>query len=76
VKYAAFVGAAAGIAGLVIAVFVAAVLGLVTGLVLVAVNRSNVRRRIPFGPFLSAGGLAALVAQAVHWPPLLTGGLL
>ena len=74
VKFAAVVGAFCGSAGFYLAAFVAALLGLLTALVLIAMDRRNVRARIPFAPFLSIGGTAALLAQLSHWPRVLFGG--
>ncbi len=75
VKYASLVGAFAGVAGLCAAVFVASATGLVVALVLIAMDRRNIRARIPFAPFLSLGGVAALVMQAARWPDFLAGGI-
>ncbi len=74
VKFASVVGAFCGAAGLFVAVFVAALLGLLAALVLIAMDRKNAQAKIPFAPFLSAGGAAALTAQIVHWPSVLFGG--
>jgi len=74
VKFATVVGAFCGPAGFFAAVFVAAVLGLAAALLLIAVDRRNVTAKIPFAPFLSAGGAAALAAQLSHWPGVLFGG--
>lgn len=74
VKFASVVGAFCGAAGFFAAVFVAAVLGLVLALALIAMDRANARVKIPFAPFLSAGGTAALLAQLVHWPAFFFGG--
>ncbi len=74
VKFAAVVGTFCGAAGLFLAVFVAASLGLLAALVLIAMDRTNARAKIPFAPFLSAGGVAALAAQLLHWPAFLFGG--
>ena len=75
VKFAAVVGAFCGAAGFFLAVFVAALLGLLTASVLIARDRTRVRARIPFAPFLSVGGAAALLAQLLHWPAVLFGGV-
>jgi prepilin signal peptidase PulO-like enzyme (type II secretory pathway) len=75
VKYAAVVGAFCGAAGFFLAAFVAAFIGLLAALVLIAKDRRNVRARIPFAPFLSVGGAAALAAQLSHWPAVLFGGV-
>jgi prepilin signal peptidase PulO-like enzyme (type II secretory pathway) len=74
VKFAAVVGAFCGVAGLFAATLVAAVLGLLVALALIVKDRRNARNRIPFGPFLSAGGTAALVARLAGWPGFLFGG--
>ena len=74
VKFAPVVGAFCGAAGFFAATFVAAALGLVLALALMAVDRANARVKIPFAPFLSAGGVAALLAQLTHWPAFLFGG--
>jgi leader peptidase (prepilin peptidase)/N-methyltransferase len=74
VKFAPVVGAFCGAAGFFAALFVAAVLGLVLAVALISVDRANARAKIPFAPFLSAGGTAALFAQLAHWPVFLFGG--
>lgn len=74
VKFASVVGAFCGSAGFFLAVFVAASLGLLAALALIAMDRRNVRARIPFAPFLSVGGAAALLAQLWRWPGVLFGG--
>lgn len=74
VKYVAFVGAFTGVAGLCAAVFVASSVGLLVALILVAGDRKNLRAKIPFAPFLSIGGAAALVAHVLRWPELLFRG--
>ena len=74
VKFASVVGAFTGAAGLCAAVFVAAVSGLAVALVLISLDRRNARARIPFAPFLSLGGAAALVGQLARWPAFLFGG--
>jgi leader peptidase (prepilin peptidase)/N-methyltransferase len=74
VKFAPVVGVFCGAAGFFAATFVAAVLGLVLALALIALDRANARVKIPFAPFLSAGGVAALLGQLAHWPAFLFGG--
>jgi len=75
VKFASAVGAFTGAAGLCIAVFVAAVSGLAAALVLISLDRRNAEARIPFAPFLSLGGAAALAGRLVQWPAFLFGGV-
>ena len=75
VKFASVVGAFCGSAGFFMAVFVAASLGLLAALSLIAMDRRNVRAKIPFAPFLSLGGVAALLAQIWRWPGVLFGGV-
>lgn len=74
VKFAPVVGAFCGAAGFFLAVFVAAVLGLALAVALISVDREKARAKIPFAPFLSVGGTAALLAQLAHWPAFLFGG--
>jgi leader peptidase (prepilin peptidase) / N-methyltransferase len=74
VKYASLVGAFTGVGGLCAAVFIASFAGLLFAAVLIAVDRKNVKAKIPFAPFLSIGCTAALIADAVHWPGFLAGG--
>lgn len=73
-KFASVVGAFSGVAGLCAAVFVAASLGLLFALALIAIDPRNARARIPFAPFLSAGGAAAMAARLARWPAFLFGG--
>jgi len=73
VKFAAVVGAFCGTLGLLVAVFISSALGLLVALVLISQDRRRLRMRIPYAPFLSAGGAAALLAELVRWPALLFG---
>lgn len=75
VKYASYIGASTGIAMLPVALFVSAAFALFSALVLLAARRATMRSRLPFAPFLSAGGLAALAAQVLHWRLLTPGGV-
>lgn len=62
VKMLAMVGAFLGWRGVVVTLFVGATSGAIFGLSLMALGRSGLRSKIPFGAFLSAGGLVALFA--------------
>jgi leader peptidase (prepilin peptidase)/N-methyltransferase len=46
-------------------VFAGLVLAAVYGLTLLALRRATMRQQIPFGPFLLAGTLAAIIAALV-----------
>ncbi len=74
VKYVALLGAFSGVRGLCEAVFAASVTGLLFALVAVIIDRRNLRARIPFAPFLSIGGMAALLLQLARWPDFPAGG--
>jgi len=74
VKFATVVGAFCGANGFFLSVLVAAVLGLLFALILIARDRRNARAKIPFAPFLSAGGAAVLLGELAHWPGVLFGG--
>ena len=58
----AMVGAFLGWRGVVVTLFVGATSGALFGLTLMALGRSGMRSKIPFGAFLSLGGLVALFA--------------
>lgn len=60
VKLAAFMGAALGTYGLLIALMVAGVAASVTVLAGMAAGRLERRSKVPFGPFLALGGVAAV----------------
>jgi leader peptidase (prepilin peptidase) / N-methyltransferase len=69
VKMLAMIGAFLGMTGVVVTLFLAALLGSITGLALMARNRIRLQSRLPFGFFLSLGALAALFygPGVVHW---------
>jgi leader peptidase (prepilin peptidase)/N-methyltransferase len=60
VKMLAMIGAFLGLAGMVVTLFLAALLGSITGLALMTRGRIHLQSRLPFGFFLSIGALAAL----------------
>ena len=62
VKMLAMVGAFLGVAGVVVTLVFATVLGALVGLGLVAARRGTLSARLPFGVFLAIGGLVALYA--------------
>lgn len=67
VKLAGIVGAVLGYSSwsaLVVGGFAAFLLGGVTGVVLLATHRADRRSGVPFGPFMVAGALVALLAAA------------
>ena len=68
-KLGAMLGAFLGWKALIVAVFVAIVLGGAVGAVLLATGRRGRKDPIPFGPFLAAGGAMALFwgKQAFSW---------
>jgi leader peptidase (prepilin peptidase)/N-methyltransferase len=60
VKMLAMIGAFLGLQGMVVTLFLAALLGSITGLALMTRGRIHLQSRLPFGFFLSIGALAAL----------------
>jgi leader peptidase (prepilin peptidase)/N-methyltransferase len=60
VKMLAMIGAFLGLSGVVVTLFLAALLGSATGIALMARGRIRLQSRLPFGFFLSIGALAAL----------------
>lgn len=75
VKFAAFVGAMAGIRDLCLALFVASAGGLIVALAVRLLDRTETSRRIPFAPFLTLGGLVSLLAPQLGLAGLNGGGL-
>jgi leader peptidase (prepilin peptidase) / N-methyltransferase len=61
-KMAAMLGAFLGWQGLLLALFLGALLGSVVGLLLIAAGRGGRRTRLPLGTFLSLGAVATLFA--------------
>ena len=62
VKMLAMLGAFLGLQGVAVSLFLAALTGSAIGLALVARSGGTLRTRLPFGVFLSVGGLIALFA--------------
>ena len=60
VKMLAMIGAFLGLSGVVVTLFLAALLGSVTGIALMARKRIHLQSKLPFGFFLSIGAIAAL----------------
>jgi leader peptidase (prepilin peptidase)/N-methyltransferase len=61
-KMVAMLGAFLGIQGTLLAVFLGTLTGALYGLALIALGRGSRRTPVPFGTFLSLGGLAVLLA--------------
>ncbi len=60
-KLAIFMGLALGIASSIVALMVAFISGSLVGIILVALKNKKINQTIPFGPFLSIGGVIALL---------------
>jgi leader peptidase (prepilin peptidase)/N-methyltransferase len=58
----AMIGAFLGLEGVLITLFVAALTGATTGILLIARGQLELKSKLPFGLFLSLGGLVALFA--------------
>ncbi len=66
-KLAAFTGAILGWRAELVGFFIGVALGAVVGVVLMALGKQGRKSRIPFGPFLAAGALAALFWGQAIW---------
>jgi leader peptidase (prepilin peptidase)/N-methyltransferase len=64
VKMLAMIGAFLGWKGMVVTLFSASLLGALVGVVLLGRSRAGLKTKLPFGAFLSLGGLFALFAGA------------
>lgn len=60
VKFVAALGAFLGFPNIILAIFVASLLGSFVGLSMLVLRRSHIKQQIPFGPFLASGALVAL----------------
>jgi leader peptidase (prepilin peptidase)/N-methyltransferase len=60
VKMLAMIGAFLGLSGVVVTLFLGALLGSVTGMALMARKRIHMQSKLPFGFFLAIGAIAAL----------------
>lgn len=69
IKLAAMLGAFFGWKGVVVILFLASLLGSLTGIVLLIARRGQGTTPIPFGPFLAAGALIQLFvgSELLHW---------
>ena len=69
VKYALFLGFALGASKLAVALFLAFLTGAFLSLILISVGKKRFGQTIPFGPFLSVGGFAALLFgnEILNW---------
>lgn len=69
VKYVLFLGLALGFPNIAVAIFLAFVLGAIFSLLLISFGKKHFGQTIPFGPFLSAGALIAMLwgTQIISW---------
>ncbi len=69
VKLAFFMGLFLGFPNIVVALFFAFLTGALIGLVLIVVRKKHIKSEVPFGPFLVAGTLVALLwgQEIVNW---------
>lgn len=69
VKMGALMGLILGVAGLLVALFFAYVIGAIFGLILVAVKKKTMKSQIPFGTFLAVGTMISLfwVEPILKW---------
>lgn len=67
VKFAAFMGLALGLQGVVIALFISFMLGAVVGVVLVIFSKKQWSSRLPFGTFLSLATVISIFLGSQLW---------
>jgi len=69
VKLLGMMGGVLGWEGVLFTIFVSSVVGAVVGVVAMMAARADTKYAIPYGPFLSAGGLIYLFSgpQIIHW---------
>lgn len=60
-KLAVFMGLLLGFPGILVALMIAFLSGSLAGLLLIFLKKRNLRQTIPFGPFLSLGGITTLL---------------
>jgi leader peptidase (prepilin peptidase) / N-methyltransferase len=61
VKFAAFMGLALGVKGVIVALFLSFVIGAIVGVGLILISKKQLGSRIPFGTFLSAATIVAIL---------------
>ena len=74
VKLVSMLGAFLGIEGVVMVIFASSLLGTAAGLAIMALRGGNIRRAIPYGPFLSVSALAYLLWDGFALFPFLGRG--
>lgn len=60
VKFVAALGAFLGFPNIILAIFLASLLGSFVGLSMLILRRSHIKQQFPFGPFLASGALVSL----------------
>lgn len=60
VKFVTALGAFLGFPNIILAIFIASLLGSLVGVGMLLLRRSHLKQQIPFGPFLASGALVAL----------------
>ncbi len=71
VKFMALIGAFTGYTGVIVAMFVSAVGGLIAGIIVMVKSKKGLSAMIPYGPFLALGALVAYL-----WADKIIGGYL
>lgn len=67
VKFAAFMGLALGLRGVLVALFLSFVLGAVIGLLLIAAGKKQLGSKVPFGTFLSVATIISILFGTQLW---------
>ncbi len=64
IKLLAMIGATIGWKGVFFTVFIASVVGTLTGLLMMLSTKSSMKMAVPFGPFLSIGAIIYIFFEA------------
>jgi len=70
IKLLAMIGAATGWKGVLFTIFSGSLLGTIAGVIIMAATKiANIKLRIPFGPYLSAGAVIYIFfgEQLINW---------
>ena len=69
IKLLAMMGALIGLKGVIFTIFVSSLVGTLSGLAVMLQSRKGMKLAVPFGPFLSLGGIVYVFfgPQLIYW---------
>ena len=69
IKLMAMIGAATGFKGVLFTIFTGSILGTLLGIIIILKKNEDIKFKIPFGPFLSAGAITYIFfgKQLIYW---------